>query len=184
MIMVRTLRRDIAKYNKDDDLVCKKHLFFFLAVFLSLYLSIYLPIHIFQKFIYSLKEYYNIYYFLQFILLFLENVPEKNPFNNVNSSVWFVPDDKRLKWVEHITVYNCILRLFLIISIYCINNHQDETIEETGWKLVHGDVFRPPPHSKLLTSFVGAGIQIFFMALITICKFMSLFWDKGCKIKK
>ncbi|CAL7935912.1 unnamed protein product [Xylocopa violacea] len=44
----------------------------------------------------------------------------------------------------------------------------DETIEETGWKLVHGDVFRPPPHPRLFAAVIGSGIQIFFMALITI----------------
>ena len=25
----------------------------------------------------------------------------------------------------------------------------EESIEETGWKLVHGDVFRPPPYNRL-----------------------------------
>ncbi|XP_066594508.1 transmembrane 9 superfamily member 4 [Prorops nasuta] len=44
----------------------------------------------------------------------------------------------------------------------------DETIEETGWKLVHGDVFRPPINSRLFAAVIGSGIQIFFMALITI----------------
>ncbi|XP_076290294.1 transmembrane 9 superfamily protein member 4 [Lasioglossum baleicum] len=44
----------------------------------------------------------------------------------------------------------------------------DETIEETGWKLVHGDVFRPPPYPRLFAAVIGSGIQIFFMALITI----------------
>ncbi|XP_011496493.1 PREDICTED: transmembrane 9 superfamily member 4 [Ceratosolen solmsi marchali] len=44
----------------------------------------------------------------------------------------------------------------------------DETIEETGWKLVHGDVFRPPTNSRLFAAVIGSGIQIFFMALITI----------------
>merc|ERR1711935_877055 len=44
----------------------------------------------------------------------------------------------------------------------------DESIEETGWKLVHGDVFRPPKHFTLLCSFLGSGVQIFFMVLITI----------------
>ncbi|KAI4489694.1 hypothetical protein M0804_003876 [Polistes exclamans] len=44
----------------------------------------------------------------------------------------------------------------------------DESIEETGWKLVHGDVFRPPPNSRLFAAVIGNGIQIFFMALITI----------------
>lgn len=44
----------------------------------------------------------------------------------------------------------------------------DEAIEETGWKLVHGDVFRPPTNSRLFAAVIGSGIQIFFMALITI----------------
>ncbi|XP_012286833.1 transmembrane 9 superfamily member 4 isoform X2 [Orussus abietinus] len=44
----------------------------------------------------------------------------------------------------------------------------DETIEETGWKLVHGDVFRPPAHPRLFAAIIGSGIQIFCMTLITI----------------
>lgn len=51
----------------------------------------------------------------------------------------------------------------------------DETIEETGWKLVHGDVFRPPPNPRLFAAVIGSGIQIFFMALITICKNLYFF---------
>lgn len=43
-------------------------------------------------------------------------------------------------------------------------------MEETGWKLVHGDVFRPPKRAWLLTAFVGSGVQIFFMVLITLGK--------------
>lgn len=30
----------------------------------------------------------------------------------------------------------------------------DETIEETGWKLVHGDVFRPPPNPRLFAAVI------------------------------
>ena len=41
-------------------------------------------------------------------------------------------------------------------------------MEETGWKLVHGDVFRPPPKSFLLCVFVGSGVQIFCMVVITL----------------
>lgn len=43
-------------------------------------------------------------------------------------------------------------------------------MEETGWKLVHGDVFRPPPKAWLLTSFVGSGVQISCMVLVTLGK--------------
>ena len=49
---------------------------------------------------------------------------------------------------------------------------QDDTIEESGWKLVHGDVFRPPRFRLLLTACVGSGVQLFAMVLITLgtCK--------------
>lgn len=42
----------------------------------------------------------------------------------------------------------------------------EEAQEETGWKLVHGDVFRPPSGTfgpMLLSVFVGSGIQILAM---------------------
>lgn len=41
----------------------------------------------------------------------------------------------------------------------------DETIEDTtGWKLVHGDVFRPPPFGGILAPLVGSGMQLVLMA--------------------
>lgn len=46
---------------------------------------------------------------------------------------------------------------------------RDEDIqEETGWKLVHGDVFRPPKYRMLLSVFVGTGVQVLFMCLVTL----------------
>lgn len=56
------------------------------------------------------------------------------------------------------------------IAKYNTDDNYEDTLEETGWKLVHGDVFRPPRHPRLFAAIVGSGIQIFFMALITICK--------------
>ncbi|GLI64024.1 hypothetical protein VaNZ11_007185 [Volvox africanus] len=44
----------------------------------------------------------------------------------------------------------------------------EDAQEETGWKLVHGDVFRPPTHSSLLASYVGTGVQLFGMSLVTM----------------
>merc|ERR1712232_1380068 len=44
----------------------------------------------------------------------------------------------------------------------------EEAAEETGWKLVHGDVFRKPAHSKLLAVSVGSGVQIFGMSVVTL----------------
>jgi len=54
------------------------------------------------------------------------------------------------------------------IANYNKDEDIEEAIEETGWKLVHGDVFRPPSNSLLLSGLVGCGVQLFCMVLITI----------------
>lgn len=48
-----------------------------------------------------------------------------------------------------------------------IDNSEDAQ-EEFGWKLVHGDAFRPPRKGMMLAVLNGNGVQIFFMALITL----------------
>lgn len=44
----------------------------------------------------------------------------------------------------------------------------EDAHEEYGWKLVHGDVFRPPRRGMLLSVLVGSGTQVFIMTLITL----------------
>lgn len=44
----------------------------------------------------------------------------------------------------------------------------EDAQEEFGWKLVHGDVFRPPRKGMLLAVFLGSGCQVFFMTLVTL----------------
>ncbi|KAI9803562.1 MAG: hypothetical protein M1825_001905 [Sarcosagium campestre] len=42
----------------------------------------------------------------------------------------------------------------------------EEGLEDvTGWKLLHGDVFRPPPYGGLLAPLIGSGMQLLFMAV-------------------
>lgn len=42
----------------------------------------------------------------------------------------------------------------------------DELPEDiTGWKLVHGDVFRQPAHGLLLAPLIGSGMQLVFMSI-------------------
>ncbi|KAI0905802.1 endomembrane protein 70 [Ustulina deusta] len=42
----------------------------------------------------------------------------------------------------------------------------DEALEDvTGWKLLHGDVFRRPQYGHLLAPLVGSGTQVLFMAV-------------------
>jgi len=43
---------------------------------------------------------------------------------------------------------------------------QEEAREDTGWKLVHGDVFRPPRFSGFLSVILGTGVQITMCASI------------------
>merc|ERR1712056_113189 len=44
----------------------------------------------------------------------------------------------------------------------------DEAAEETGWKLVHGDLFRRPRYCKMFAASVGSGLQILVMAIMTL----------------
>merc|ERR1719330_2230483 len=37
-----------------------------------------------------------------------------------------------------------------------------------GWKLVHGDVFRPPRKGMLLSVFLGSGSQLYCMSGVTL----------------
>ncbi|XP_040567137.1 transmembrane 9 superfamily member 2 [Lepeophtheirus salmonis] len=48
-----------------------------------------------------------------------------------------------------------------------IDNGEDAQ-EEFGWKLVHGDVFRPPRYGMLLSVFLGSGTQVLMMSSITL----------------
>ncbi|KAI3382471.1 hypothetical protein SNEBB_003294 [Seison nebaliae] len=44
----------------------------------------------------------------------------------------------------------------------------EDVIEETGWKLVHADVFRPPPYPEILTALLGTGLQLFAVTCIIL----------------
>ena len=45
----------------------------------------------------------------------------------------------------------------------------EEAQEESGWKLVHGDVFRAPAFSPMLLAVLaGTGVQVFAMTVATM----------------
>ena len=55
----------------------------------------------------------------------------------------------------------------------CVPHHpssppQEDIQEDFGWKLVHGDVFRPPTFSMLLSVCVGSGGQLLVMVVISL----------------
>lgn len=49
-----------------------------------------------------------------------------------------------------------------------IQEAPEDAQEEFGWKLVHGDVFRPPPNAMLLSVLLGSGSQMILMVIITL----------------
>ena len=53
--------------------------------------------------------------------------------------------------------------------------------EESGWKMVSGDVFRPPPNATLLCVQVGSGVQIIASAFMTL--FFAALGAPSCAVK-
>jgi sterol desaturase/sphingolipid hydroxylase (fatty acid hydroxylase superfamily) len=58
--------------------------------------------------------------------------------------------------------------LYRDISKYNKLESQEVTQEETGWKLIHGDVFRLPANTDLLCMCVGTGVQLYGIILFTL----------------
>jgi transmembrane 9 superfamily member 2/4 len=74
-----------------------------------------------------------------------------------------------------------IARYLLIKQLIRYNqiDMQEDVQEDSGWKLVHGDVFRPPRHTLLLSVLLGSGSQLFMMVGATTstsqCKTNTVF---------
>jgi hypothetical protein len=45
-------------------------------------------------------------------------------------------------------------------SKYSVDEEEPEDMEESGWKFVHGDVFRFPANKSLFCAFAGTGLQV------------------------
>ncbi|VDN04009.1 unnamed protein product [Thelazia callipaeda] len=88
--------------------------------------------------------------------------------------------DVQIHWfsiLNSIIVVSCLFGFLSVIIVrtvrkdiaqYNRGEELDDSLEETGWKLVHGDVFRPPPCTMLLVNLVGAGIQLIGMVIVTV----------------
>jgi len=57
----------------------------------------------------------------------------------------------------------------------------DNVVDETGWKQIHGDVFRAPKHLPLFAAVIGSGYQVYFSVLLIILAaiFGELYDDRG-----
>lgn len=87
--------------------------------------------------------------------------------------------DSQIHWFSIINSVMIVLFLTGMVAMIMMRTlHADfrrynqvelnEEAEETGWKLVHGDVFRPPKAPMLLSVLVGSGVQVFMMSLLTL----------------
>ncbi|KAK6203453.1 uncharacterized protein RJT21DRAFT_119617 [Scheffersomyces amazonensis] len=88
--------------------------------------------------------------------------------------------DPKIQWFSLINFSLVVLILGIIIAHILVRtlkndivkynevNLDDDISDESGWKLVHGDIFRPPKQRLLLSVLVGSGIQILLMGLVTI----------------
>lgn len=60
------------------------------------------------------------------------------------------------------------IRLDDLNATSALADDDDDVQEDSGWKLVHGDVFRPPRYPMLLSVMLGSGAQLFVMVGFTV----------------
>eukprot|EP00588_Corethron_pennatum_P015711 CAMPEP_0194280878 /NCGR_PEP_ID=MMETSP0169-20130528/19111_1 /TAXON_ID=218684 /ORGANISM="Corethron pennatum, Strain L29A3" /LENGTH=463 /DNA_ID=CAMNT_0039025771 /DNA_START=90 /DNA_END=1478 /DNA_ORIENTATION=+ len=92
-------------------------------------------------------------------------------------------DDTGVHWKAICNSLFTVICLFFIIACVLVRNLKkdfarynsvateeeiEEAKEESGWKLVHADVFRPPGGALFLSVIVGTGVQILLMSLLTV----------------
>lgn len=89
-------------------------------------------------------------------------------------------NDDRIHWMSIINSLLVVVLLSAMVAMIMLRTlHKDfnkyndvqnaeEARDETGWKLVHNDVFRAPENGKLLAALVGSGAQLGAMVTITL----------------
>ena len=108
------------------------------------------------------------------------DVPYKNRLD-IYHKTHFLPEHFEIHWLS---IINSVVLVTLLVSFlaiilmrilkndctrYMTGDDDDELGEEdSGWKLVHGDVFRFPENSMLFASAIGVGAQLFTVAFSVI----------------
>jgi transmembrane 9 superfamily protein 2/4 len=109
-------------------------------------------------------------------------------------SVYWIPSDTvwATRWDQYLHVYDPKIQWFaltnfslIVVLLAIIMSHvlfknlrndikkynevnlDDDVIDDMGWKLIYGDVFRPPKNPMLLSVLIGSGIQILLMSITT-----------------
>ncbi|GAB5353843.1 hypothetical protein AAMO2058_000068800 [Amorphochlora amoebiformis] len=94
--------------------------------------------------------------------------------------VYFKMTDSKVHWFSIINSIAVVLFLSAMVAMivtrtlhrdllrYNSPEEREEAQEETGWKLIHGDVFRPPAFCQALCVIVGTGYQLIGMSIVTL----------------
>lgn len=100
----------------------------------------------------------------------------------------FLPTTFEIHWLSIINSFVLVMLLTAFLTIILMRIlkkdfsrymevDEDELAEdETGWKMISGDVFRAPQYLNVLTAMVGAGAQVFSTVLILLsCVIIGVF---------
>ena len=93
------------------------------------------------------------------------NVPNQIHWFTITNSVFIV---------VLLTIFVAVILVRNLKSDYerysiVLDEEIDEVMEESGWKLVHADVFRPPAYPMVFSVICGSGSQLLLMSVLTIC---------------
>ena len=101
----------------------------------------------------------------------------------------FLPQSFEIHWLSIINSFVLVLLLTGFLSIilmrvlkndfsrYATADEDDDDEEETGWKLVHGDVFRLPGAFSAFCAYVGTGAQLFSLIFfLLVLAVMNIFY--------
>eukprot|EP00448_Togula_jolla_P019785 CAMPEP_0170577648 /NCGR_PEP_ID=MMETSP0224-20130122/5042_1 /TAXON_ID=285029 /ORGANISM="Togula jolla, Strain CCCM 725" /LENGTH=625 /DNA_ID=CAMNT_0010900579 /DNA_START=124 /DNA_END=2001 /DNA_ORIENTATION=- len=90
------------------------------------------------------------------------------------------PGSNQIHWFSILNSFVIVLILSVMVGMILLRTllrdiakynelaTKEEAAEETGWKLLHADVFREPPYSKLLVVSVGSGLQVLGMSTVVL----------------
>lgn len=93
----------------------------------------------------------------------------------------FLPGSFEIHWLSIINSFVLVLLLTAFLTIILLRvlksdfskymdlDDDDLEEEESGWKLIHGDVFRFPAHIGFFSALVGTGNQLLVMTFCHLC---------------
>lgn len=100
----------------------------------------------------------------------------------------FLPSSFEIHWLSIINSFVLVMLLTAFLTIilmrilkkdfsrYMEVDEEELTEEESGWKMIHGDVFRAPAFISLFTACIGSGAQIFATVLLLLtCVLIGVF---------